>query len=173
MFSSVALLVYAAGVAAVVHAFVRLYKEPTLSITYGEEYAAYCANVARWIPRLSLAPPLRDNGDAPVNAFFSSKRKACRGMVKAGVAPQLWKKRAAERRVAGNGDPGLEMAGWNTAEKPAAHAGELEPMAGAPTCRGPAKAKECTNRKRFDGRSDPPSPRPAISASPPETFKTV
>jgi protein-S-isoprenylcysteine O-methyltransferase Ste14 len=53
MFSSVALLVYAACVAAVVHAFVRLYEEPTLSKTYCEEYSAYCANVARWIPRLS------------------------------------------------------------------------------------------------------------------------
>ena len=53
VFSSVALIVYAACAAAVVHAFVRLYEEPTLTKTYGEEYRAYCANVARWIPRLT------------------------------------------------------------------------------------------------------------------------
>jgi protein-S-isoprenylcysteine O-methyltransferase Ste14 len=32
--------------------FVRLYEEPHLHRTYGEQYATYCANVPRWLPRI-------------------------------------------------------------------------------------------------------------------------
>lgn len=53
LLSSVALVVYAACISAAFHAFVRLYEEPALTKTYGEEYRAYCANGAPWIPRLT------------------------------------------------------------------------------------------------------------------------
>lgn len=33
--------------------FVVLYEEPTLRRVFGEEYAAFCAQVPRWIPRLT------------------------------------------------------------------------------------------------------------------------
>jgi protein-S-isoprenylcysteine O-methyltransferase Ste14 len=36
-----------------VHLFVLSYEEPTLSQTYGEQYARYRTNVRRWIPRLT------------------------------------------------------------------------------------------------------------------------
>jgi protein-S-isoprenylcysteine O-methyltransferase Ste14 len=32
--------------------FVRLYEEPTLAKTFGADYAEYCRNVRRWIPRM-------------------------------------------------------------------------------------------------------------------------
>jgi protein-S-isoprenylcysteine O-methyltransferase Ste14 len=32
--------------------FVQLYEEPTLRKMFGEEYAEYCRNVRRWLPRL-------------------------------------------------------------------------------------------------------------------------
>ena len=32
--------------------FVMIYEEPTLRLTFGDQYSAYCANVGRWIPRL-------------------------------------------------------------------------------------------------------------------------
>ncbi len=32
--------------------FVRLYEEPTLARTFGADYAEYCNNVRRWIPRM-------------------------------------------------------------------------------------------------------------------------
>ncbi len=35
------------------HLFVMAYEEPTLARTYGTEYAAYCANVRRWIPHFT------------------------------------------------------------------------------------------------------------------------
>jgi len=46
------LLVYAAVVWVVVHLFVRLYEEPVLRARFGADYAAYCAAVRRWWPRL-------------------------------------------------------------------------------------------------------------------------
>ena len=36
-----------------VHLFVLAYEEPTLSRTFGAQYAQYRANVRRWIPRLT------------------------------------------------------------------------------------------------------------------------
>jgi len=35
------------------HVFVVVYEEPTLERSFGTEYAAFRANVPRWIPRLS------------------------------------------------------------------------------------------------------------------------
>src|SRR5262245_53610243 len=35
------------------HVFVMAYEEPTLAQTFGEVYAAYRANVPRWIPRVT------------------------------------------------------------------------------------------------------------------------
>jgi protein-S-isoprenylcysteine O-methyltransferase Ste14 len=46
-------LVFYAGLVWVVsHLFVVVYEEPTLRRTFGDEYAEFCANVPRWIPRL-------------------------------------------------------------------------------------------------------------------------
>ena len=45
------LLLWLALFAAAVAAFVLLYEEPTLSARYGNDYAAYCESVPRWIPR--------------------------------------------------------------------------------------------------------------------------
>lgn len=35
------------------HLFVLFYEEPTLRSSFGIEYESFCANVGRWIPRLS------------------------------------------------------------------------------------------------------------------------
>jgi len=47
------LLGYGALVWLTVHLFVLAYEEPTLRRTFGAEYEAFCANVPRWVPRLS------------------------------------------------------------------------------------------------------------------------
>lgn len=52
LFGSLGLLLYAAAVWLGFHAFVTQYEEPTLSATYGEDYAVYCRGVRRWLPRL-------------------------------------------------------------------------------------------------------------------------
>jgi protein-S-isoprenylcysteine O-methyltransferase Ste14 len=52
LFGNATLLGYALLVWLVVHLFVVLYEEPTLARTFGEEYAAFRANVPRWIPRV-------------------------------------------------------------------------------------------------------------------------
>ena len=44
------LLGYAAGVFVVVYVFVRLYEEPKLAGTYGEQYAQYRRAVPGWLP---------------------------------------------------------------------------------------------------------------------------
>jgi protein-S-isoprenylcysteine O-methyltransferase Ste14 len=46
------LLLYAAGTALPVVAFVRLYEEPTLLRTFGERYEEYRRNVPGWWPKL-------------------------------------------------------------------------------------------------------------------------
>lgn len=51
--SSGALLVYGAAIWLAVHLFVMAYEEPVLAARYGAEYARYCANVPRWLPRLT------------------------------------------------------------------------------------------------------------------------
>jgi protein-S-isoprenylcysteine O-methyltransferase Ste14 len=46
----------------VAHLFVLSYEEPTLRNTFGAEYAEFCANVPRWIPRVT---PWRDHEGQP------------------------------------------------------------------------------------------------------------
>jgi protein-S-isoprenylcysteine O-methyltransferase Ste14 len=51
LFRAWSLVLYAAGVALAFHLFVRLYEEPHLRRTFGEDYEAYRARVPRWLPR--------------------------------------------------------------------------------------------------------------------------
>jgi protein-S-isoprenylcysteine O-methyltransferase Ste14 len=53
LFADWRLLLYAALFWLACHAFVVVYEEPTLRRTFDTTYAAFCANVPRWIPRLS------------------------------------------------------------------------------------------------------------------------
>ena len=46
-------LLYGLAIWLTVHGFVLAYEEPTLSRSFGEQYARYRANVRRWIPRLT------------------------------------------------------------------------------------------------------------------------
>ena len=46
-------LLYGLAIWLTVHSFVLAYEEPTLSRSFGEQYARYRANVRRWIPRLT------------------------------------------------------------------------------------------------------------------------
>lgn len=52
LFSSAALIAYGVVIWLAFQAFILMYEEPTLRVTYGDPYAAYCAAVPRWIPRL-------------------------------------------------------------------------------------------------------------------------
>jgi protein-S-isoprenylcysteine O-methyltransferase Ste14 len=47
------LLVYGALFWLGCHIFVLVYEEPTLRRTFGAGYEAFCANVPRWVPRLT------------------------------------------------------------------------------------------------------------------------
>ena len=51
-FGSVRVLEYGFAVWVAFHLFVRVYEEPTLQKTYGQEYEEFRANVPRWFPRL-------------------------------------------------------------------------------------------------------------------------
>jgi protein-S-isoprenylcysteine O-methyltransferase Ste14 len=51
-YESMSLVGYAALFLLVTHLFVRLYEEPTLRRTFGEDYEAYCRRVRRWRPKL-------------------------------------------------------------------------------------------------------------------------
>ena len=51
LFSSWALAIYAAVVAAVVHTFIVVYEEPTLTEQFGDSYLTYRKQVSRWVPR--------------------------------------------------------------------------------------------------------------------------
>ncbi|HEY0646365.1 isoprenylcysteine carboxylmethyltransferase family protein [Phenylobacterium sp.] len=53
LFASLPLLIYGAVVWAGFHAFVLGYEEPTLRRQFPQDYAAFCAAVPRWIPRLT------------------------------------------------------------------------------------------------------------------------
>jgi protein-S-isoprenylcysteine O-methyltransferase Ste14 len=53
IFGNVTLLEYGALVGLFFHIFVLAYEEPTMRATFGEEYQQFCANVPRWIPRLT------------------------------------------------------------------------------------------------------------------------
>lgn len=53
-FASPTLLAYAISAAFVFHLFITLYEEPRNLTCCGEEYAQYCKNVNRWLPKLRL-----------------------------------------------------------------------------------------------------------------------
>ena len=50
---SVELLEYSGLVWLLFHLFVLVYEEPTLRANFDSEYTAFCAEVPRWIPRLT------------------------------------------------------------------------------------------------------------------------
>jgi protein-S-isoprenylcysteine O-methyltransferase Ste14 len=52
LFVDADILIYALAAWLVMHAFVMFYEEPKLRRTFGSEYAAFCAQVPRWLPRL-------------------------------------------------------------------------------------------------------------------------
>jgi protein-S-isoprenylcysteine O-methyltransferase Ste14 len=52
IFGSLALLIYALAVWAMVASFARWYEEPLLQTRYGEEYERYRQGVRAWVPRL-------------------------------------------------------------------------------------------------------------------------
>lgn len=58
LFTSLALLVYAAAAAVFCHLFVVLYEEPTLRRRFGAAYDSYTREVPRWLPR----PPRPGHG---------------------------------------------------------------------------------------------------------------
>ena len=51
LFGGVAVLLWAATLAVVFHAFVVFVEEPSLHARFGPEYQAYCRRVGRWFPR--------------------------------------------------------------------------------------------------------------------------
>jgi protein-S-isoprenylcysteine O-methyltransferase Ste14 len=53
LFANIHVLEYGAAAWFVTHFFVLAYEEPTMRSTFGGEYREFCANVPRWIPRLT------------------------------------------------------------------------------------------------------------------------
>jgi protein-S-isoprenylcysteine O-methyltransferase Ste14 len=53
LFGNVRVLEYGAAAWLVAHLFVLAYEEPQMRATFAEEYKQFCANVPRWIPRLT------------------------------------------------------------------------------------------------------------------------
>ncbi len=53
VFGNLALLAYAGILWFLFHVFVLVYEEPTLRASFGSEYEAFCAEVPRWIPRIT------------------------------------------------------------------------------------------------------------------------
>jgi len=53
LFGNGRLLEYGAIVWLLFHLFVLLYEEPVLRASFGDEYERFCAEVPRWIPRLT------------------------------------------------------------------------------------------------------------------------
>ena len=53
IFGNVSLFEYGGLVWLFFHLAVLIYEEPTLTASFGSEYAAFCAGVPRWIPRLA------------------------------------------------------------------------------------------------------------------------
>jgi len=56
LFQAVSLTAYAAIVGTCFHLFILLYEEPHLEGLFGSDYAAYKAEVGRWLPRLPRRP---------------------------------------------------------------------------------------------------------------------
>lgn len=59
-FMNLTLLLYAAIIWIAVHLFIVSFEERRLKREFGEQYAAYCENVPRWIPRLTPWRPEKD-----------------------------------------------------------------------------------------------------------------
>lgn len=57
---NVQLLEYGGSVWLLFHLFVLVYEEPTLMASFDSEYKLFCAEVPRWIPRLTPWSGLRD-----------------------------------------------------------------------------------------------------------------
>lgn len=53
-FSSLWLVIYAAGLWAILHTFMIVFEEPQLKRRFGVDYARYLVDVPRWIPRLPV-----------------------------------------------------------------------------------------------------------------------
>jgi protein-S-isoprenylcysteine O-methyltransferase Ste14 len=53
LFGNVTLLEYGGLVWLLFHIFVLVYEEPTLKASFGPEYKVFCAEVPRWIPRVT------------------------------------------------------------------------------------------------------------------------
>ena len=53
IFGDVRVLIYGVCVWFFMHLFVFTYEEPNLQRTFSKEYAVFCANVPRWMPRLT------------------------------------------------------------------------------------------------------------------------
>jgi protein-S-isoprenylcysteine O-methyltransferase Ste14 len=58
LFPSLGVLIWSAMFVVAVMIFVKTYEEPTLRRRYGEQYAAYCAAVPGWRPRLTPWRPI-------------------------------------------------------------------------------------------------------------------
>ena len=56
IFGNVSLFEYGGLVWLFFHLAVLIYEEPTLTASFGSDYAAFCAEVPRWIPRLTPRP---------------------------------------------------------------------------------------------------------------------
>lgn len=65
VFYSAALIAYGVAVWLAFQAFILMYEEPTLRVTFGDPYAAYFAAVPRWIPRLKPWSPEPPENAAP------------------------------------------------------------------------------------------------------------
>jgi protein-S-isoprenylcysteine O-methyltransferase Ste14 len=61
LFGNVTLLEYGGLVWLMFHIFVLVYEEPTLRASFGSDYKHFCAEVPRWIPRLT---PWRSHPEA-------------------------------------------------------------------------------------------------------------
>jgi protein-S-isoprenylcysteine O-methyltransferase Ste14 len=53
LFESGGLFAYLVVLGLTVDVFVHTYEEPTLRESYGRSYEEFCANVPRWLPRLT------------------------------------------------------------------------------------------------------------------------
>ena len=53
IFGNIPVLEYGGVVWSLFHLFVLIYEEPTLKASFGSEYRIFCAEVPRWVPRLT------------------------------------------------------------------------------------------------------------------------
>ena len=71
------LLEYSAVVWLPAHLFVLVYEEPTLRASFGSEYKSYCAEVPRWIPRLT---PWRNDLEKAPRSHGQRGQRVWRGL---------------------------------------------------------------------------------------------